>query len=144
MVGVFLWPGAVAVVIMAIVLGGFVAGRTKRRRSEAKRRPAPPVPASSGRELLAKKFALEQQMAGIAGGDTGMFVLLDLIRDCPAGGDSERYRDSYRSRQKKLQGYVEEYRGILAQAEGLPSEERSRFVPDEDLKRYQMLADMKV
>lgn len=144
MAGVCLWPVAVAVVIMAIVLGGYVAGRTKRRRSEAKRRPVPPEPAASGRELLAKKFALEQQMAGIAGGSTGMFVLLDLIRDCPAGGDSRRYQDSYRSRQKKLQGYVEEYCGILAQAEGLPPEERSRFVPDEDLERYRMLADMKI
>ena len=68
-----------------------------------------------------------------------MFVLLDMIRNCPAGGDVERYRDSYRSKQKKLRGYVEEYGLVLARAANLPEEEKARFVPEEDLHRYKML-----
>ncbi len=141
MVFVLLCLGAAAVFVIAAVLGIVLAVRMTGRRSAPEERPVPPKPLASGQELLAKKFALEQQMAGVAGGSTGMFVLLDLIRECPAGGDRERYRESYRSRQKRLQGYVEEYRRILAQAEALPAADRSRFVPDEELERYQMLAE---
>lgn len=139
MVFVVVCLGAAAALATAVVLGAVLAVRMTGRRSAPEERPAPPE--ASGQELLAKKFALEQQMAGIAGGSTGMFVLLDLIKNCPAGGDRERYKESYRSRQKKLQGYVEEYRRILAQAAWLPAAERSRFVPDEELERYQMLAE---
>lgn len=139
MVFVVVGLGAAAALATAVVLGVVLAVRMTGRRSAPEERPAPPE--ASGQELLAKKFALEQQMAGIAGGSTGMFVLLDLIKNCPPGGDGERYRESYRSRQKKLRGYVEEYRRILAQAAGLPAAERSRFVPDEELERYQMLAE---
>ena len=56
----------------------------------------------------------------------------------------ERYRDSYRSKQKKLRGYVEEYGLVLARAANLPEEEKARFVPEEDLHRYKMLVSAEV
>ncbi len=132
---------ALAVAAVCIVLG---AGEARRRRQAPQNPTVPSGSKASGRELLARKFALEQQMAAIAGGQTGMFVLLDMIRNCPAGGDVERYRDSYRSKQKKLQGYVEEYGLVLARAANLPEEEKARFVPEEDLHRYKMLVSAEV
>lgn len=137
----FMFLGLAAAVVVCLA---FLTGGRSRREQSLQSASAPPAQRLSGQELLARKFALEQQMAGVAGGQTGMFVLLDMIENCPAGGDIERYRDSYRSKQKKLRGYMDEYGALLAQAAGLPEEERSRFVPEEELGRYRILADAQV
>lgn len=135
---------ALAIGAVCAVLWRGGAGSGKQAPPNPLVSPVPPAPRASVGELLARKFALEQQMAAIAGGQTGMFVLLDMIRNCPAGGDVKRYRDSYRSKQRKLRECVEEYRSLLGQAAGLPEQERARFVPEEDLDRYKMLMSAEV
>lgn len=104
-----------------------------------------PVPKVSYQALFARKCELEQRMAGVTGGETGLFMLRKMIRDAASEGSSDtQYRVTYRMKQDKLRRYMKDYRALLKQAEGAPEEEKRRLEPDEDLERYQELLDEKV
>lgn len=101
------------------------------------------VPTVSYQALFAKKRELEQRMASVTSGETGLFMLQELMRDSEGSPDVQ-YREAYRIKQDKLRGYMKDYRALLKQAEGAPEEERGRLRPVEGLERYQELLDEKV
>ena len=95
--------------------------------------------------LFAKKRELEQRMASVTGGETGMFMLREMMRDAASEGRPDiQYRETYRMKQDKLRGYMKDYRVLLKQAEGAPDEEKGRLRPVEGIERYQELLDEKV
>lgn len=134
---------------VALVLAFGVAGWWKSRRqktSSVTEIPKPrQVPKVSAQELFVKKCELEQKMAGITGGTTGMFMLLDMIRGSEKEGKgADQYRKRYRDKKEKLRVYMAEYRELLKQAASLPEEEQGRFVPHAGIQRYQELLDTEV
>lgn len=109
--------------------------------------PQPPKtePVVSYQALYARKRELEQRMASVTGGDTGLFMLLEMMRDAASDGRQDsHYREMYRMKQDKLRGYMKDYRALLKQSEGAPEEEKRRFAPKEGLEQYQELLDEKI
>ena len=152
MIGI-LWKVALAVGIIAAA--AFALGPKVKKWLAGKEEPMvhllepqqlPKVqPAVSYQALYAKKRELEQKMVGVTGEETGLFMLLEMMRNAASDGRPDsHYREMYRMKQEKLRGYMKDYRALLKQAEGAPEEEKRRFMPDEDLERYQELLDKKV
>ena len=87
--------------------------------------------------LYAEKGRLEQRMAYYAGGKTGVVMLLHMIRSAPdSQTEDDAKRVSFRMKQEGLRQTVERYNELLKKAEGLPPEERARFVPTDSLEQY--------
>lgn len=105
---------------------------------------APKAP--SFRELFAQSCRLEQNIAGVVGGETGLASLLAAIETCEIERDEDNiYKIAYRSKQKKLAEYMEEYRKLEAKAAQLPVDERARVLfSAENYKVYQTLLNQKV
>ncbi len=104
-----------------------------------------PGPTVSYQTLFAKKRELEQRMASVTGGETGLFMLREMMHDAASKGMLDiQYREAYRMKQDKLRGYLKDYQELLKQVEGAPEEERGRFKPEEGIDRYQELLDEKV
>lgn len=101
-----------------------------------------PVPPVSYQVLFAQKGELEQEMARVTGGDTGLVALREMIRDAASEGwPDSQYREAYRVKQDRLRGYMKDYQALLKQAEGASEEEKVRFTPNECLAQYQELLD---
>lgn len=102
--------------------------------------PVRPLPVS-GQDLSHHMSELEQKMAGVAGGKTGMVMLLDMIQNS-SEGDVSLDRERYRDLQEKLRGYMEEYDALLRQVQALPEGERLK--PSEKIRQYRRLLDENV
>ena len=151
MIGI-LWKAVLAMGIIAaaaFALGPkvkkWLTGKDEPVVNPPEQQPPKAQPVVSYQALFARKRELEQRMASVTGEETGLFMLLEMMRDAASNGRPDsHYREMYRMKQEKLRGYMKDYRALLKQAEGAPEEEKRRFAPAEDLERYQELLDKKV
>ena len=70
-------------------------------------------------------------------------MLLDTLRNGPEC-DARLYRDSCLAKQAELKRCLDEYDALLRQAAALPSEERLRFAPPEELAQYRQLLEQEI
>ena len=132
--------GIIILLLCACVLVYLLAGSVRngiRLPSE----PLGMIPSAS--ELFRQKCELEQKMASVAGGKTGLIMLLDTLRNDPAC-DASLYRDSCLAKQAELKRCIDEYDALLRQTAALPPEERLRFAPPEELAQYRQLLEQEI
>lgn len=139
--GIILLSCAIAVVVSILRRSGGLTG------DPVPGEPQPAAPeAPSFQELFAQSRRLEQDIAGIVGGDTGLARLLGAIETCRIERDEDNiFKITYREKQKKLAKYMEEYRELEKKAARLPADKRARvlFAP-EDYETYQILLNQEV
>lgn len=96
-------------------------------------------------EIFSQKCGLEQKMAGVVGGKTGMAVLLDMIQGAVSDeGQKDFYRENYRRKQVLLGQYMHEYEELLKKGSSLPEKERSRLAPVGEWEGYKALLGQKI
>lgn len=136
------WIIAAAGAVIAALIWGM---RLRRRSLKGEKAAAKTKEESSFPEILAQKCRLEQEMAGVVGGKTGMAMLLDMIQgSAPEGGQKDFYRENYRRKQVLLGQYMKEYDELLKRGSALPEKERSRLAPAGECEQYRMLLGRKV
>lgn len=92
--------------------------------------------------LFKQKSELEQKMAKLVSGGSGMVVLRDKLNNI-SGDDQgiDMYRESYQNKQKKLKEYYVMYCDVMKKAELLPENAGDHFAPLRNEKLYQELLE---
>ncbi len=92
--------------------------------------------------LNQERYGLEQQVARLVGGGTGMVALRDHIESLQEGdGRVSVYRDSYWKKQQELRGILQRYCEIIKEMDGLPEGVKEPFHPlTEDVLYQELLA----
>lgn len=130
---------AAAVVAVAVWLSRRSKSSGGKSKSDTGGKPAPKE-TPSPYALLAEKNRLEQCMASVAGGKTGLVMLLDAIQNSPYTVEqNDVKRVAFRHKQASLREYMAEYDALFAKVPALPEEDRGRFIRTQDWENYQKL-----
>lgn len=89
--------------------------------------------------IYEKKGQLEQKMAMLVGGDTGMSILRMRIQRVKDEGGRQMYKENYLRKREKLDKLIQQYEELMRKAEKLQEIGGYYFKPIQDMDFYREL-----